>query len=170
MSRAAVQEILSVLPLVCGPTELAAMRAWLDDHDIGVVAARLGLSHLPKADQHRAFNVLWARVIKRLQRRLRSGGGATALLARALGKSEWPRLGIGVRRQRHQWAEGTAALPRACREGDEVPATGGQAHGANDASDRRCHPAVSRRVGIRALALNAWLVRPPVGDTPVVSN
>jgi hypothetical protein len=64
-SYAAVQEVRRALPYVCDPTELAAMVAWLNEDDTGVVAVRLGLSDLRPTEQRREVKRFTARVIKR---------------------------------------------------------------------------------------------------------
>lgn len=68
-SSAAIQAVRQALPLVCDPTELAAIVVWLDEDDSGAVAVRLGLSHLQRTEQRREVRRLISRVAKRLQRR-----------------------------------------------------------------------------------------------------
>ena len=77
------QEIRSALALVCSPVELSTMDACLDGADTNALAARLGISHLPRVEQLRIVRRLWDAVIKRLKhaargvadirRRLRDG-------------------------------------------------------------------------------------------------
>jgi DNA-directed RNA polymerase specialized sigma24 family protein len=83
-SRAAVQEARRALALVCGPTELAAALAWLDEDDTGIVAVRLGVSHLSTAEQRREVRRFTARVIKRLRRHF---GGDAQLACREKSKN-----------------------------------------------------------------------------------
>lgn len=67
-ARVTAKDIRDALRFVCNPTELLAMMAWLNEDDVGVVAARLGVSHLGPTEQRREVKRLMARVIKRLQR------------------------------------------------------------------------------------------------------
>jgi len=64
----AVQDLRRALPLVCNSIELAAMLAWLDQDDTGVVAVCLGLSHLRGTEQRREVKHCLARIVRRLQR------------------------------------------------------------------------------------------------------
>ena len=83
-SHVAVQEVRRARALVCNPTELAAVVAWLNEDDTGIVAVRLGLSHLPPVEQRREVKRFTARVIMRLRRHFR--GGPSCLRVE---KSEW---------------------------------------------------------------------------------
>jgi hypothetical protein len=67
-SDAAVQELRRALAIVCDPAELAAVLAWLDRDDTGVVAVCLGLSNLEPMEQRHEVRRFTARVIKRLKR------------------------------------------------------------------------------------------------------
>jgi DNA-directed RNA polymerase specialized sigma24 family protein len=78
-SRAAVQEVRRALALVCSPTELAAALAWLDEDDTGIVAVRLGVSHLRPEEQRREVRRFTDRVIKRLRRHFGGGKRPTRL-------------------------------------------------------------------------------------------
>lgn len=76
--RVAIREVRQALPLVCNPSDLAAMSAWLDEDDSGAVAVQLGVAHLPSSAQRRAQTRLLARVARKLKRyfeSLRGGGG-----------------------------------------------------------------------------------------------
>jgi len=87
IAHVAVGEVRSQLSLVCTPAELGALTAWLDEGDSRALAERLGLSHLPRAQQIRHGELFLGRLIKRLQRRFGAKArmrapGPTAKLAR----------------------------------------------------------------------------------------
>jgi hypothetical protein len=71
MLRVLLQETRSALTLVCNHAETAAMNACLEGADTAVVAAYLGVSHLPPVEQRRATKRFWDAVIKRCKRTLR---------------------------------------------------------------------------------------------------
>lgn len=72
-SSAVIQAVRRALPLVCDPTELAAVVVWLHEDDSGAVAVRLGLSHLERTEQRREVKRFISRVAKRLRRRFGRG-------------------------------------------------------------------------------------------------
>lgn len=77
LMRVLVREIRSVLPLVCTPTELAAIMSWLDDERGHPRGAGHRRQHPADTDQRLVKKRLLARTIKRLQRlfKVPQGGG-----------------------------------------------------------------------------------------------
>jgi hypothetical protein len=67
-------EMRSALRDVCDDIERGAIEACLDRDDDDAVAAYLGVSALPEADQRNAKKRLWDAAVKRLRRLLSRGG------------------------------------------------------------------------------------------------
>ena len=72
--RVLAREVRTLLRAVCDEMQRDAIDACLDRDDDDAVAASLGVSALPEADQRHAKKRLWDAAVKRLRRLLSQGG------------------------------------------------------------------------------------------------